>query len=201
MSSTQQQQGHQPIVRPLYGGAIEVILPKRFIDISQYRQVPDHQEVFVDEHTEQSVIIELLERQPVSDQESLSFHYNVICEEAGILPEKRILVNSRAITTKEMPNFPDSFPKYLLLAQQKVAKFNETAENTINVYMAIVRLERAKTDLLITLNEAIEISPESSSINAVKTTTPSSDHTLIESLFLSILNSFKIKDYGLFQNQ
>ncbi len=35
----------QMITRALFGGAIEMNLPQRFVDVSDYRPVPDHQEV------------------------------------------------------------------------------------------------------------------------------------------------------------
>jgi hypothetical protein len=35
----------QLITRALFGGAIEMSLPQRFVDVSDYRPVPDHQEV------------------------------------------------------------------------------------------------------------------------------------------------------------
>lgn len=35
----------QMITRALYGGAIEMSLPQRFADVSDFRPVPDHQEV------------------------------------------------------------------------------------------------------------------------------------------------------------
>lgn len=35
----------QLTTRALFGGAIEMSLPQRFVDVSDYRPVPDHQEV------------------------------------------------------------------------------------------------------------------------------------------------------------
>lgn len=34
-----------PVRRDLFGGAVTMALPARFEDISQFREVPDHQEV------------------------------------------------------------------------------------------------------------------------------------------------------------
>ena len=47
-------------LRKFYGGAIHGHLPATFTDISDYRPVPDHQEVYMNEH-EASIIIELLD--------------------------------------------------------------------------------------------------------------------------------------------
>ena len=35
----------QMIGRALFGGTVEMSLPQRFVDVSDYRPVPDHQEV------------------------------------------------------------------------------------------------------------------------------------------------------------
>ena len=46
-------------VVPLYGGAFSISIPSRFDDASTVRDIPNHQEVFVDGDTDQSIIIEL----------------------------------------------------------------------------------------------------------------------------------------------
>ncbi|XP_059278317.1 uncharacterized protein LOC132032667 isoform X2 [Lycium ferocissimum] len=46
---------------PLFGGAISTTFPRRFQDVRNVRQVPDHQEVFVDPVRDESLIIELLD--------------------------------------------------------------------------------------------------------------------------------------------
>ena len=48
--------------RELFGSAITMQMPDRFKDISNYRPVPDHQEVLTDANTDQSVIVEVLVR-------------------------------------------------------------------------------------------------------------------------------------------
>lgn len=37
--------GDNLVRRELFGGAIDLNFPERFVDISNFRQVPDHQEV------------------------------------------------------------------------------------------------------------------------------------------------------------
>ena len=46
----------------LFGGAITSQICSRFADVSNFRQVPDAQEVFVDTASEGSLTLELLER-------------------------------------------------------------------------------------------------------------------------------------------
>lgn len=47
--------------RELYDGALSIKVLKDFKDVSTFRQVPDHQEVFVSNDSDDSLIIELLE--------------------------------------------------------------------------------------------------------------------------------------------
>ena len=53
----------QTAFQDLYGGAISVVLPFGSIDASDLRQVPDHQEVFLQGHTLTSIIFEINEYQ------------------------------------------------------------------------------------------------------------------------------------------
>lgn len=48
-------------LRPLFGGAMTAALPLRFVDVSDFRQVPDSQEVFADASSDQSIITEVLD--------------------------------------------------------------------------------------------------------------------------------------------
>ena len=72
--STQSQENSIITTRPLFGGAIAAQLPARYADASDWRQIPDHQEVWVENqhlpnhevtsHGNEnscSVIVELLE--------------------------------------------------------------------------------------------------------------------------------------------
>lgn len=48
--------------RPLFGESINIQLPERFVDISDFRPIPDNQEVFADANIDQSLIIEIMVR-------------------------------------------------------------------------------------------------------------------------------------------
>lgn len=48
--------------RNCFGGAIDLSLPSRFIDVSDFRPIPDNQEVFTDADLDQSLIIEIVVR-------------------------------------------------------------------------------------------------------------------------------------------
>lgn len=46
--------------RPLFGGMASMTMPTRMQDVSDFRPVPDHQEVYSDGAVDQSVIVEIL---------------------------------------------------------------------------------------------------------------------------------------------
>jgi hypothetical protein len=46
----------------LYGGMASIDLPARMTNVSDVRPIPDHQEVYTDSHSDQSVLIEILVR-------------------------------------------------------------------------------------------------------------------------------------------
>ena len=64
-----------PTRRELFGGAIIMMLPETYEDVSVLREVPDHQEVFVDRDSEVSLIVELLEHDGTVGDEQAAQHY------------------------------------------------------------------------------------------------------------------------------
>ncbi|XRM40705.1 hypothetical protein ABZX51_004018 [Aspergillus tubingensis] len=61
--------------QPLYGGAIKGLIPKGWLDASNLRQIPDHQELYLSPTTLSTLIYEINEYVPDStSQETLSKH-------------------------------------------------------------------------------------------------------------------------------
>ncbi|XP_043720755.1 ran guanine nucleotide release factor-like [Telopea speciosissima] len=66
--------GDDYVERPLFGEAISSAFPLRFQDVSNIREVPDHQEVFVDPARDESMIFELLDfKHDVQDNRSIAW--------------------------------------------------------------------------------------------------------------------------------
>ncbi|CCD22536.1 Ran GTPase-binding protein MOG1 NDAI_0A03790 [Naumovozyma dairenensis CBS 421] len=76
-----------PVETPLYGGAITTVIPQGFLDVSMLREVPDTQEVYVNNRStetqpyndglanDESIIIDLLQAVPESnDLDALKLH-------------------------------------------------------------------------------------------------------------------------------
>jgi hypothetical protein len=72
---------------------------------SQLREVPDHQEVFADTETEESIIVELLELEANVPNESCAmYHFQQIAEHNEALQTEIMAQN--ALTAADIPNLP-----------------------------------------------------------------------------------------------
>jgi hypothetical protein len=69
--------------RPLFGGAISCEMPTPWRDVSDVRQVPDHQECW-QELDGAVLVVEILQRQEVDDVNAASFFFNDLAESNGI---------------------------------------------------------------------------------------------------------------------
>ncbi|CCW67509.1 unnamed protein product [Phytomonas sp. Hart1] len=72
----------------LFGGAMRCRVPRVLQNVSDFRQVPDHQEVLHDLSTGATLIVELLARQrEVRDDEAARFFYYDLAKANGCTPE------------------------------------------------------------------------------------------------------------------
>ncbi len=180
--------------RELFGGALEASIPQRFYDISQLRQVPDTQEVFADGDTDQSFIIEILSyTHEVTDDKIAEYMFTDLADANGA--QKRTLVHSTNLTDQELPNFTSYFKSWAL-GEQHVAKYNEQAENQINIYVGVVRIPKYETDILLTFNDPVVINPLSSSASS---TAKGSNVNSSSQLFKQVFESLKVNDWSIFQ--
>ncbi|XP_058870538.1 ran guanine nucleotide release factor [Acipenser ruthenus] len=149
---------------PLFGGAFSAVLPPGFRDVSELREIPDNQEVFAHSHTDQSIIVELLEYQGhVTGRDAARYHFeDVACSNEAAGPG-----GSQVLSVEPLPaaqtSLQESESAWLLHGTQLVSKFNEEAENAVSVYLGLFRLPQYSTDALVTFNDPVTINPLSSS--------------------------------------
>lgn len=186
----------------LFGGAMEWIAPDRFIDTSQFREVPDNQEIFADPETDQSLIIELLQySDQVPNENAALFHFREVAQiNDATSPTHHTVFQVESLDSKiAMPNLAGVNDIYVgcLLGQQLVSKFREMHRNSVNMYMAVIRLPHVTTDVLITLNDPVMLALQSSSS---KTGAVPQGSNAMQSLdmFSKIIRSLRIIDWGLF---
>ncbi|XP_073333213.1 ran guanine nucleotide release factor [Pagrus major] len=180
---------------PLFGGALSAVLPHSTTDISELREIPDNQEVFAHAHTDQSLIVELVEYQAqVADQDAARYHFEDIAGSNKALEPGAFEVTSVASLSKSELSLSDCSSAWMLTGTQCVSKFNEEARNTVTLHLGLFRLPQFSTDILITFNDPQSISPDSSSAASAGT------HREPWSVqdFQHLLQTLTLHDSGLF---
>ncbi|XP_022151170.1 probable ran guanine nucleotide release factor [Momordica charantia] len=190
--------------RPLFGGAIVSTFPLRFQDVSNIRQVPDHQEVFVDPSRDESLIFELLDfKHDVGDSGSAVWFLqdlaseqdaegNMVIEQSGVIEAPGLCFgNITSVVTTAV-------------GQMAISKGRQgrEAQNIVRVYLANLRLKGVGTDVLICAYEPILINPLSESASSVCSglATPASQIGCMPmpEVFKLAVSSFKVNDRSLF---
>ncbi|KAI4097186.1 MAG: hypothetical protein LQ344_000596 [Seirophora lacunosa] len=137
----------------LFGGAIVAHIPNSYADVSNIREVPDHQEIYLDASGFSSVIIELAERvtQPPTDEEALKFHFEDIVDDHDT---SRIWRTDAA----HLAHFSPDTPCYTLLATTAPPPpSNGNAARPLTptftcVILTLIRLIPQATDVVVTIN-------------------------------------------------
>lgn len=156
--------------RPLFGGAMSALLPNHVTDISELREIPDNQEVFAHAHTDQSLIVELLEYQAeVADENAAVYHFQDIAGSNKAQEPGHCEVTNVVLLAKSDLSFSQCSSAWMLTGTQRVSKFNEGAANVVNVHLGLYRLPQFSTDVLVCFNDPQSISPASSSASSAQT--------------------------------
>ncbi|KAI1099846.1 Mog1p/PsbP-like protein [Jackrogersella minutella] len=189
---------------PLYGGALICDLPASFADVSAIRQVPDNQEVYIDKDGFTSIIFDITERfgkpgtSPEIDGAALTAHLEDL---VGDDIDRAKVWNT---TPTLFSRLDKDIPAYTLIAtvSPQGADAGDGRSSTKTDFTAIiltlVRLEREKTDLLITINVPHikgEYDDEDVDLQLGKQGKLIGDAVDYAS---KIWETFKVKDWGLF---
>ncbi|KAI2602690.1 Mog1p/PsbP-like protein [Hypoxylon sp. NC1633] len=193
---------------PLYGGALIADLPANFADVSTIRQVPDNQEVYIDKDGFTSIIFDIVERvggpgtNPEIDGNALTTHLE------ELVGDGRDGVKVWNTTPTLFSRLDEDIPAYTLIATHspqpdpgKTAGDDRPGTSTdfTAIILTLVRLEREKTDLLITINVPHirgEYDEEDVDLQLGKQGKLIGDAVDYAS---KIWETFKVKDWGLFK--
>ncbi|XBJ02494.1 hypothetical protein VPH35_021859 [Triticum aestivum] len=133
--------GESSTRRPLFGGAISTAFPARFQDVRNIREVPDHQEVFVNPAREESLIFELLDlKGEVEDGGSALWFLRDVVEHSGT-------VELAGLRSGEAPAVAGTAIGKLAVSKGRQGR---EAQNIVRLYLANIRLKNAATDVVIT---------------------------------------------------
>ena len=191
---------------PLFGGAISAHLPTRYVDVSDFRPVPDNQEVWTDASVDESVIVEILERveEGPSDAEggAAGWFWEDLAAVSECGPNDAHLTSVTRLSSEHLPAMNGRFAAAsVAVGTMKMAKGRERGDernrNVVEVTLANVRLPEVGTDLLVTVNRPLVVAPGSS---AAATTGAGVIGTGGEgwSALRSILETFSVDDWSLF---
>ncbi|KAK6837876.1 Nuclear import protein mog1 [Apiospora arundinis] len=135
---------------PLFGGALVCDLPSNFADVSKLRQVPDNQEVWIDRDGFTSLVFEIDERVgekgngPEIDGAAMTTHLEEIVGED--IDRTKVWNTTPTLFSK----LDEKIPAYTLIAT--ISPKQKSSPDFTAIILTLVRLEREKTDLLITIN-------------------------------------------------
>ncbi|KAI3983378.1 hypothetical protein MKX01_013445 [Papaver californicum] len=196
--------GDNCVERQLFGGAISTCFPLRFQDISDVRQVPDHQEAYVDPARDESVIIELLDlKHDVEDNGSAVWFLQDLATEQNA--EGTTVIEQSGVFTADGIRYRNTAPiTTTAIGEMRISKGRQgpEAQNHVKVYVANLRLKEVGTDVLITAYEPFVINPLSESSNSVGAglTVPAAQSgcTPMSEVFRLVVSNFKIHDWNLF---
>ncbi|KAI0747915.1 Mog1p/PsbP-like protein [Daedaleopsis nitida] len=172
--------------KELFGGAITVSLPTDLIDASDFRQVPDTQEVFVSSTSDISLIVEVLQSVDATDlRQAAGLHFDALAHDND--------ATSQTIAdTAENPNGSDGTTPdpVVLYGTQTVKKFNSRSADEVRILLALYRVPDKNVDLVMTMN----VPMTSAKGGAVS----EADWTAARATFDVAAKSLRIVDYGLF---
>jgi Ran-interacting Mog1 protein len=188
--------------RELYGGAITAQLPEDYIDASDLRQVPDHQEVFLSPKTLTSVIFEINQYvKTTNDANAVHFHFN------DVIPnEDRLAGDLAAPTQVEMTNpSVKDFLAYFIQGTIVSPEADKKAPSTLPIdwqqnpetkdvltkaYQLVVRMAKYETDLCIRINVPLK--------EMLAQEDASKEEDYVKGMTEKIVATFDVKDFGLF---
>ncbi|KAL1806337.1 hypothetical protein ACET3Z_029405 [Daucus carota] len=190
--------------RSLFGGAVVCNFPPRFQDVSDVREVPDHQEAFADPARDESLIFELLDlKQDVPDNGSATWFFQDLASEqdsgGNMIIEQSGVFEAEWLRFRNMPAVMTT-----AIGQMAISKGRQgrEAQNVVKVYLANLRLKEVSTDVLITAYEPLLINHLSESANAVgaglAVPAAQSGFMPMDDVFKSAVSSFRVLDWSLF---
>ncbi|KAE8844885.1 hypothetical protein PTNB85_03150 [Pyrenophora teres f. teres] len=179
---------------PLYGGAITMDLPSNFADASQFRQIPDNQEVYLDNAGYSSIVVEILEYvEKPSDEEALQYHFADLVDGTG---DATTVIEQTGASMKSLPSTPLLTLSFLQTPPSPNPHPNRKTPEYTYIHLLLLRLKERETDILITINvphypgeynEPAEGQQETDLMRR--------SHMIRERL----LDTFDVKEWGLFE--
>jgi hypothetical protein len=172
--------------RQLFGGTITCDIPSEWRDVSDIRQVPDHQECF-QEIDGAALVIEILDQQEVPDADAASFFFDDLAESNGSSENQ---FQNTALPTNANPincvACAGSGIQKVAIGRDQGIACNPRQQDIrwVHIEICAFRLANVSTDLLLTVSRPVN-SPRNASTQASST-------------FQKAVSTLQIQDWGLF---
>eukprot|EP00814_Leptocylindrus_danicus_P014463 CAMPEP_0116026388 /NCGR_PEP_ID=MMETSP0321-20121206/13803_1 /TAXON_ID=163516 /ORGANISM="Leptocylindrus danicus var. danicus, Strain B650" /LENGTH=201 /DNA_ID=CAMNT_0003499141 /DNA_START=1 /DNA_END=603 /DNA_ORIENTATION=- len=192
----------------LYGGAMICEIPTTWRDVSEVRQVPDHQCVFQDcvENTDSLLVLEILERQEsIRDADAATFFFEDLADSNGAVTcEQRRIVQSNvfALGGIVVPRLKPQCTICTCIGVQRVILGRERNDSEskskaefryIAVELCVIRMGHVGTDFLISLSRPVSSEVFQKYMQTGSTTGVEDEKYSDE--FGAILKSFQVRDW------
>lgn len=215
---------------PLFGGALAVSLPDGWLDCSDARPVPDHQEVWLEREGQcRSLIIEILERAEEASDDKCAIYHFVDIAEANNAAGQRITYTDALPPTALRPSLAQAVgPCFALhgvqilppdgaasrLGREPPAEAAQAAAPSsgphagapagtvqLELSLAVLRLPRQSTDLLVSVNRARPLPGTDDAPGADREAAEAQqlvDAKEDAALLASVVGTLEVRDWGLF---
>jgi hypothetical protein len=183
--------------RSLFGGAISCEIPSAWRDVSDIREVPDHQEVWHEPEDGSLLVVEILQQQEVQDQNVASFFFQDLAENNGITHANDVMFRPMTLAVPtiqiEGASICSGIGFQKIAMGQDYNSFEQRARNQeirwTCIELCVLRLPRVHTDLLVTITRPL---PNPNLLPGVDSSLSWSE------AFQRVISSFKIRNWGLF---
>ena len=151
------------LMQELFGGALAVSLSGEWLDASDLRPVPDHQEVWMErDGSHRALVIEIMEMVDAPDSEAAAVHFEEMSNTNGAVKAEVLI--SRPMSHTLSPGLRDAGPALELRGEQELAD-----ATMLQMNMGLLRLRTQTTDLLVSLSRSALIRHFSPSNNRCPT--------------------------------
>jgi Ran-interacting Mog1 protein len=225
--------------RDLFDGAIKTCIPSTYLDArypslllsacwcSNFREVPDNQEIFVSAEDDSSIMVDVLEFVPVPGEEAAEFHFEALKADNEVEDEEE---DSRVFKSTEVPaaehpllaygvpqrGWCSDFPCFNLLGYQRIVKGHYRSSvaaggstsvqqsDHVLLFLVVFRLQEKNTDVVVSINyplhmrEDLEVIHTQDNEAVVRWTASAERVGRVEQLFRDIIASFEIVKWDLF---
>ena len=183
--------------RSLFGGAVTCDIPANWADVSDVRQVPDHQECFQELGPDRLLVVEMIGYESqVPNAQAAKYFYDDLAEANGITSDQYVSFSDEGQLV-QVAGLPNDASQCFGAGFQKVAMGSDTdiwgnprqqEIRLIRVELCVLRLPSVQTDILVTLSSPSEPNPQDSTVASLQPT----------DTFQRVLSTFLIRDWSLF---